>query len=168
MRQRNYGMWVVVIALTLAVLGGVPARGTQPQSAPSFTAADQRAIRSAVDGYFEAFTAKDFASFGKYFQAPFVVFGRQVRILATLQDVVRQWRGIREPLDNSAYGASKVLQIRIIPVSSERALADIHWQRLLKDGAVMSEGAEFYFMSKSSGSWKLAGVMGQQLALFGQ
>lgn len=32
----------------------------------------------------------------------------------------------------------------------------------------MGEGAEFLIMSKTSGTWKIAGVMPQQLELFGR
>lgn len=163
----RYGFIALLSCLALAVPSlGQPSFAAEPPAA--FTAQDSEAIKSVIRHYFQAFTAKDYAAFGDYFTAPFVLVGRQPQVLPTIEDVIRTWRGIRAPLDHTAYATSKAVEIRVIPMNSERALANIHWQRFKKDGSLLSEGAEFYFVIKRSGQWKIDGQMGQQLALFGK
>jgi hypothetical protein len=175
------GALIVVGCVTMGV-GGLarPAAATTPPapSAPpgvaaalppaQFTAQDSEAVRTLIRNYFAAFTAKRFALFDEYFTAPFMMAGATPRLLPTLADVVRAWRGIRERLDPTDYATSQATEIRVIPVTPERALANIHWKRFTRDGALMSEGAEFYFVTRQSGQWKINGVMEQQLALFGR
>lgn len=156
----------------LVALAGLAAfvpmtQGAEPAPSPAFVAADRAAIESVIHRYFDAFTRKDYGSFGDYYQAPFLAFGRDAVVVPTLEEVVQRYRGIRDPLDQADYSASKAVEIRITPVTVMRALANLRWQRLRKDGSVLDEGSEFMIMSKTTGTWKIAGVMGQQLALFG-
>jgi len=162
------------LALGVAAASQAAALGTRPQLRPlirpaeTFTAQDTQAIQGLIHSYFGAFTAKNFAAFSDYFTAPFVMVGRTPRTLATQQDVIRAWEQIRTRLDHTDYATSKPIDIRVIAVTPRRALANIHWKRFTHSGALMSEGAEFYFVTKLAGHWKIDGEMGQQLALFGK
>ena len=164
------------LAMGMGGLGQPASAAAQPSSAQPpapappahFTAQDTEAVRTLIRNYFAAFTAKKFALFDEYFTAPFMMAGATPTLLPTLPDVIRVWRGIRERLDHTAYATSQAVEIRVIAVTPERALANIHWKRFTRSGALMSEGAEFYFVTRRSGQWKIDGLMGQQLALFGQ
>lgn len=158
------------IATFLAVLliNVATARAQPPAAPPPYTDADTAAIQSVIHRYFAAFTAKDYGTFGEYFQAPFVGFGRDAAIVPTFEEVLKQYQSIRDPLDNADYSASKAAEIRVTPLNPARALAAVHWQRFKKDGSLLNEGAEFLIMSKTTGSWKIAGVMGQQLQFYGK
>jgi ketosteroid isomerase-like protein len=129
---------------------------------------DADAIRQFVDGYFASFTAKDYDVLRQDFSAPFVFMDPQPRVVPRLEEVVQVWRGIRESLDSSAYATSRVAQLRVVLLGGGRALANVHWQRLRRNGSLLSEGAEFYVLTRQSGRWQFDGVMGQNLALFGQ
>ena len=117
-----------VALIIFAVLARAPLSGQTTQ--PTFTAGDRTDVEAVVRGYFAAFTAKDYTSFGKYFQAPFVSFGREPVIVATLDEVITRYRGIRDPLDQADYSESNVAEVRVTGVTFERALANIHWRRL--------------------------------------
>jgi hypothetical protein len=135
---------------------------------PSFTDSDRAAIPAIIHSYFAAFTAKEYGVFDKHFQAPFVGYGREPVVIATFEEVLKRYQGIRDPLDAADYSASKATEIRLIPMTPLLAMANVHWQRLKKDGTLLNEGSEFMLMSKSTGTWKIAGVFPQQFQLYGK
>jgi hypothetical protein len=140
----------------------------QSQPVPQFTATDRSEIPAVIHRYFAAFTAKDYASFGEYFQAPFVGYGREPGIVPTFDEVLKRYQSIRDPLDQADYSSSKAVEIRLVPMTPFLALANVHWQRYKKDGTLLNEGSEFMVMNKSTGAWKIAGVLPQQFQLYGK
>ena len=140
----------------------------QESPATSFTAADRAAIPAIIHSYFAAFTAKNYGVFDKHFQAPFVSYGREPVVIATFAEVLKRYQGIRDPLETADYSASKATEIRLIPMTPLLAMANVHWQRLKKDGTLLNEGSAFMLMAKSTGTWKISGVLPQQFQLFGQ
>ena len=102
----------------------------------------------------------------RVFQAPFVSIGVENVTVPTVDDVVTRYRGIREPLDQQDYSQSLAAEIRVTATIANRAIADVHWKRLKKDKTLLVEFSEFLFMSKTSGAWKIAGVMAHPLPLY--
>jgi hypothetical protein len=154
------------LLIVAAVLAPWLANAQSP--VPAFTDSDRAAIPDMIHDYFAAFTAKDYGAFDKYFQAPFMGYGREPVVIATFDEVLKRYQGIRDPLDAADYSASKATEIRLIPMTPVLAMANVHWQRLKKDGTLLDEGSEFMLMSKSTGTWKIAGVLPQQFRLYGQ
>jgi ketosteroid isomerase-like protein len=153
--------------LFAAVLG-LCAAGSVGAADPAarFTTADSAAIEQLIVEYFQAFTQSDFARLNQLFTAPFVLVGPEPRVLPTLQDAVTAWTHTRERLNGTDYAVSKPVHIRVVGLTPRTGLANIYWQRLTKSGTVMSEGAEFYFVTKKSGRWQIDGNMGEQLAQY--
>ena len=162
----------IVAALLLAGWGVVLAPAvTSAASAAhlaAFTAKDSGAIRALMRDYFAAFTARDYPALERYFTVPFVFVGPRPRVITNLAVVLRAWRAIRASLEHSAYAASKIVQVRVIPMTGTQAMADVHWQRLRRDGTLLNQGAELYLVTKKSGQWQIDGHMEQALALFGR
>jgi hypothetical protein len=164
MKQRRLA---ILAALPLFLAGPVLAQPQAPrQPPPMFGPADATAARAVIDRYFAAFSAKDYATFREVFTAPYVWGGRQFSTLPTLDDVVQRYQGIRNPLDQADYSASKVVEARIVPLHANGALAHTHWQRLKKDGGLLNEGAEVLLLAKVDGQWKLTGVIPEDLRQF--
>jgi hypothetical protein len=100
------------------------------------------------------------------FTAPFVMSGRQFQTLPDLDAVTAQYRGVRERLDGDDYSASRVAEMRVIPLSGRMALTPLHWERLRKNGALLNEGAETYVLAKVDGQWRMMGVLPYDLRQF--
>lgn len=152
---------LALVGVLLLTLGA----GAQAPPAP-FGPADRTQIETVVHAYFAAFTAKDWAGMARVFQAPFVSIGVENVTVPTVDDVVARYRGIREPLDQQDYSQSLAAEIRVTETVTNRAIADVHWKRLKKDKTLLVEFSEFLLMSKTSGSWKIAGVMAHPLPLY--
>jgi hypothetical protein len=74
--------------------------------------------------------------------------------------------GIRNPLDQADYSASKATEVRLIPLQTNLTLANVHWQRFKKDNSLLNEGAEVLVLMRVDGQWKISGVMGEDLRQF--
>jgi hypothetical protein len=158
---------LAILAAGLALAGGTAqAQTPTAQPPPMFSSADAAAATAVIHRYFAAFTAKDYGAFREVFNAPFVQGGREYRILPSLDDVMTMYRGIRDPLDQRDYSASKVVEMRVVPLHAASALAHLHWQRLKKDGSLLNEGAEVLVLAKVDGQWKITGVLGEDLRQF--
>jgi ketosteroid isomerase-like protein len=159
------------LALFLVTLAQAPTLAgaqSQTQERTTFQPTDMSAITEMINDYFVAFTAKDYKALPNFFQAPFLAVGAQPEMIGTLDAVIERYHHIRDPLDGTDYAVSKAEEIHITALSGQAALANIHWLRYKKNGLLLSEGAEFMMVSKSSGSWKICGSMGQGLSEFGK
>lgn len=144
----------------------VPAAAQAPAPPPMFSPADAAAATAVIHRYFAAFTAKDYAVFREVFNAPFLQTGRQITTIPTLDGVMQLYEGIRNPLDQADYSASKATEVRLMPLHTNSALANVHWQRFKKDGGLLNEGAEVLVLMRVDGQWKISGVMGEDLRQF--
>jgi len=157
---------LMLIATAIALLCAAPTRAQTPP--PPFSEQEAAAIKAVVAGYFDSFTRKDWARFATSFQTPFVIVGLGPSLIPTVDDIVRGFQMVHDRLDTMDYVASKPVDVRVTPLGPQRALAAIHWQRFKKDGSVLNEGAEIFVFSKGSGTWKMCGNLGQELAQFGK
>jgi len=138
------------------------------QPAPAFSPSDKTAVENVINGYFQAFTDKNYDRIRDSFQAPFFGFSGGSVLARSLEDTVKSYRKLRESLSATDYAVSKVAEMRITALANETALVNIHWQRLKKDGSLFGEGSEIMVVTKTSGGWKICGSLGQNLADFGK
>jgi hypothetical protein len=142
---------------------------SQPAPPAPFAPADKAEVEKVINDYFQAFTDKNYDRVRDSFQAPFVnLSGGGSVVISTLDDAVGNYRRIRESLEGSGYAASKAVEIRITALANNGVIANIHWQRLKKDGSLLNEGSEFMIVTRESGRWKICSSIGQNLADFGK
>jgi hypothetical protein len=155
------------LAILAASFAAVAAPALAQSPPPMFTPADEAAARAMIDRYFAAFSAKDYGVFRQVFHAPFVTTReRQLTVLPTLDAVAQMYEAIRNPLDQADYSSSQASEVRVEPLSGASALAHVHWRRMKKDGTLFDEGAEVLVLAKVDGTWKISGVLGEDLRQF--
>lgn len=59
-------------------------------------------------------------------------------------------------------------QTQISPLSADRAIVNKTYRRRRKDGTLVTEAASFYVVTRSSGSWKICGILNQNPREFGK
>jgi hypothetical protein len=127
---------------------------------------DKAAIEQLFDRYVQAYSAKDYAKLREQLQAPFLRFPASVEVLPTIDDVMNYYRTQRDGLDQQNYGRSQFINSRITRLAVARALVNRTYRRYRKDGTVLLEASAVYLVSKSSGAWKICGIVEQDLADF--
>lgn len=137
----------------------------QPQQ-PMFSEADAAAAKATIDRYFAAFSVRDYPAFRQVFTVPYLMGGRALETLPTLDAVMQRYLAVRERLDKADYASSKAAEVRLTPLGDVSALANVHWQRFKKDGSLLNEGAEILLLAKVDGAWKLTGVLPEDLRAF--
>jgi len=131
--------------------------------------ADRAAIQKMYDRYAQAFIKQDYAALRDSVQAPFVVSaGGALQTFGSVDAVVEHYRKQRGALEPRGYGDSKITAVRITALTAGSALINASYRRFKKDGSLLEEGAAVYPVCKSSGAWKLCGVMGQDPRHFGK
>jgi hypothetical protein len=81
---------------------------------------------------------------------------------------MRLYRDQFEMLDKQNYDRSEIFGTHITPLMADCALINKAYRRYKKDGSLLEEQAVVYVVSKSSGAWKLRGIMRQELKYFGK
>src|SRR5262245_4573123 len=162
---------VLVVALAYPEIASV-------QGTVSFGTAERAAIEQLFDRYQAALSGKDYVKLREYIQAPFVRFGpsntfadtssADWAVLPTMDDAINFFRAAREALDAQGAGRFEWRQTQMSALSVDRALVNKTYRRYRKDGTRLLETASFYVVSKSSGSWKICGIMNQELREFGK
>jgi len=137
------------------------------QEPGGFGDSDKLAIQQMYDRYSQAYVTKDYTKLREYVQAPFVVFLVELRILESVDAVTTFYRGARESLDQRGFDHGELVDKRIVALAADRALLNTAYRRYMRDGSLLEEQAAAYIVSKSSGTWKLCGVMIQDLRYFG-
>ena len=137
------------------------------QEPRGFGDSDKLAIEQMYDRYTEAFIMRDYAKLRDYVQLPFVTFQGEVRILESMDAVLAFYRPIRDSLDQRSFDHGEVVGKRVVALAADRALLNTAYRRYRKDGSLLEEGAAAYLVSKSSGTWKVCGVMPQDPKYFG-
>ena len=149
-----------------------------PQGKASFDETQRGAIEQLFDRYSAAFSSKDYVKLREYLQSPFVRFGpsntrvetspADWTILPSMDEVISFYRAAQDALTTQGVEQFKWGQTRIIALSADRALVNKTYRRYRKDGTLLQEAASFYVVSKSSGSWKICGILNQDLREFGK
>jgi hypothetical protein len=147
------------------LIGAVALSAQEPRD---FGNADKLAIEQMYDRYTQAFIKKDYAKILECVEAPFFSFLGDLSILESMDAVAASYRGQRESLDQRAYDHTEIVEKHIVALAADRALLNTTFRRYKKDGSLLEEGAGAYLVRKSSGIWKLRGVMRQDLKYFGK
>lgn len=157
---------VAPLPAAIAHAAAVTASATPRQSAALLTEHDSATLEHELRNWFAAFSVKNYAAIGQYFAAPYTAIGNKTIVLKDMAAVQDMWQHTREGLNGTDYSHTEAIAIRVIPRSATRALLNIHWRRVNKDGSTQNEGSEFYFATKESGEWRFNGGMSQNLAEF--
>ena len=148
------------------------------QGTSSFGPSEAAAIQQLFDGYTVAFRAEDYARLREYIQAPFVRFGPSNTraetepgdwvVLRTLDDAIGFFRTAQEALKAQGVERFEWGAMRTTALSPDRALVNKTYRRYRKDGTLVMEAASIYVVTKSSGSWKICGILNQDPREFGK
>ena len=139
------------------------------EGAPAFDNSDKIAIDQMYARYFQAFVAQDYKTLRECVEAPFVVMrGGAMQTLESVDAVTTFYQNQRQALAQRGYDHSKLLKTQITPLTADSALINKSYTRYKKDGSTLEQGAALYPVSKSSGMWKLRGVIGQDPQYFGK
>lgn len=135
----------------------------------AFGESDKIAIEKMYSRYVTAFIKQDYTALRDSVQAPFVVSaGGALQSLGSVDAVEDHYRKQRGALEKRGYNDAKITAMRITALTPDSALINASYRRFKKDGSVLEEGAAVYPVCKSSGAWKLCGVMGQDPRHFGK
>ena len=132
---------------------------------------DKKEIEKTVTEYTEIFAAKAFDKLSGVLETPFVgVFGAGPIVMKTMDELTAYYRRIREPLDAGGYVKSTQMlsQGRLSVLSDTTALLNIPYRRYKTGGVLLEDGAMFYIFSKTSGKWKISGLLPQDPKWFGK
>ena len=156
----------VFLVIAAAVCSSVSAPA---QLALVFGESDKIAIEKMYDRYLLAFISKDYAALRDCVQAPFVVLaGGDIQTLSSVDDVMTFYRKQIVALEQRNYDHAEITNTRITALTPDSALLNKSIRRFKKDGSVLEEGAAIYPACKSSGAWKLCGMMRQESQYFGK
>ena len=90
-------------------------------------------------------------------------------VLPTMDDAINFFRSGREALKAQGVDVRPDWgRTRVTALSVDRALVSRTYRRRRKDGSLVTEAASIYVVSRSSGSWKICGIMNQDLREFGK
>lgn len=154
----------------LLISAMVCVRGIAPAAdEPTIDGADKVAIEKLYDRYLQAFVTQDYALIRECIQAPFVVFSQgEMRAFESTDAVISFFRTQRQALDQRGYLRAEILKSQVTPLSAKSALINKSYRRFKKDGTFLEDGAAIYPVSKSSGVWKLRGLIPQEPKHFGK
>jgi hypothetical protein len=140
------------------------------QNTASFGNSDKAAIEQLLDRYVHAYSTKDYAALRECLQVPFITLASTAmwNVRGTMDEEMTFYGNQRDALDKDNYDHSQFVQTRITALGTNRALVDQTYRRYRKDGTLLLEAAAIYVVSKSSGAWKLCGVLVQDLKEFGK
>ena len=159
-----------VLAHLFLIYGLLSPRAVLGQETPRFGQADVAAIDQLFDRYNQAFSSKDYTRLRDYLRAPFIGFAPFVGFgtVLTMEGVMDSYRVLRDGLDAQEYDRSQLVQRRITALSNDRALVNGVYRRYRKDGTILVEAAAVYVVTKSSGTWKISGILAQEVGEFGK
>ena len=155
---------IIVVAVSLLCPGASVA-----QSPATFAASDRVAIDRMLDGYSKLLSAGDYATLRKQvFQVPFIRFAAGMEVFTTLDEVEALFMKLLSGQQARGVVGGEFVRTQVVALAADRALVNKIFRRSRKDGSVVEDAAFFYIVSKSSGTWKLCGIVNQDLNEFGK
>jgi len=136
------------------------------QKVASFGESDKAAIEQLFDRYSRAYSTKDYTAIRECLQLPFIRLPANTavwNVQGTMDEVMTYYKNHREALDKDNYDHSQYIRTEITALGANRALVDQIYRRYRKDGNVLLEAAAIYVVSKSSGTWKICGILDQDV-----
>lgn len=158
--------WILLVAWLLSCPGSVLG-----QKVSSFAESDKAAIGELFDRYSHAYSTKDYAAIRECLQVPFIRLAADTAIWhvqQTMDEVMTYYKNHREALDKDNYDHSQYMRTEVTALGANRALVNQIYRRYRKDGTVLREAAAVYVVSKSSGTWKMCGILDQDLEEYGK
>jgi hypothetical protein len=124
-----------------------------------FGRSDVAEIEQTFSNYNKTLVDKKYEELPRYVQVPFIVIDGTSRIITDIGAVVAGLRSNRESLDDKGYATSIPAKARISVLSSDRVLVNRIVRHNKKDGALLETRANFYLMTKVSGTWRISGII---------
>lgn len=166
------------VCVSMIIAGLACPQMAAAQGADSFGQSERAAIEQLFDGYTAAFSNQDYAKLREHLQAPFLRFGPSNTraetgpadwvVSQTMDDAISFFRAAQDALKAQGVERFEWGQTRVSALSVERALVNKTYRRYRTDGTLVMEAASFYVVSKSSGSWKICGILNQEPREFGK
>ena len=163
--MRRVHLFLLMISLGYPMVASV-------QGTVSFGPPERAAIDNLFEGYSAAFSSRNYAKLREYIQAPFIRFGpsntrvettpSDWAVFGTMDDAIGFFRAAQEALSAQDVERFEWGQTRVTALSADRALVNRTYRRYRNDGTLVMEAASFYVVSKSSGSWKICGILNQE------
>lgn len=144
---------------------------TGQEKVASFAKSDKAAIEQLFDRYSRAYSTKDYAALRECIQVPFIRFPANSAmwdVQGAMDEAMTYYKNQREALDKDNYDHSQFVRRRITALGTNRALVDHIYRRYRKDGTVLLETAAIYVVSKSSGTWRICGILAQDREEYGK
>ena len=85
-----------------------------------------------------------------------------------MDEAINFYRAAQDALATQGVERFEWGQTRITALSVDRALVIKTYRRYRKDGTLLQQATSVYVLSKSSGSWKICGILNQDLREFGK
>ncbi len=141
------------------------------QKAAGFEESDKTAIGKLFDRYSHAYSTKDYTAIRECLQVPFIRLSADKAmwdVQTTMDEVMTYYKAHREALDKDNYDHSQYMRTEVTALGANRALLDQIYRRYRKDGTILREAAAVYVVSKSSGEWRICGILDQDLEQYGK
>jgi len=152
---------ILLVASLLSCTGPVLA-----QKVASFGESDRAAIAQLFDRYSLAYSKKDYAALRECLQVPFIRLPADTGVWdvqGTMDEAMTYYKNHREALDKDNYDHSEYVRTEVTALGANRALVNQVYRRYRKDGTVLLEAAAIYVVNKSSGAWKIYGILAQDV-----
>lgn len=157
---------MTVFAVAVATLVGLSAETIAQQKALSD--AEKQAIETMFVSYNRALVEKDYLALREHLELPFIVIDDTTRVVSDLDGVIEGFRRRREAMDPQGYSASTPGPALFLPLTESRVLMNRAIRHYKKDGTLLEEQANVYIVSRSSGRWRILGVMRQDPSQVGK
>ena len=157
---------MTVFAVAVATLVGLSAQTIAQQKALSD--ADREAIEAMFVSYNRALIEKNYTALREHLESPFIVIDDTSRVVSDMDTVIEGFRRRREGMDPQGYSTSTPGPALFLPLTESRVLMNRAIRHYKKDGTLLEEQANVYIVSRSSGRWRILGVMPQDPSQVGK
>jgi hypothetical protein len=157
---------MAILALAVATLVGLSAQPAAQRQ--GLTKADERAIEEMFVSYNRALIEKDYVALREHLESSFIVIDATTQVVSDLDAVIEGFRRRREAMDPQGYATSTPGAAHFLVLTEDRVLMDRAVRHYKRDGTLLQEQANVYIVSRSSGRWRIAGVMRQDPSQVGK
>ncbi len=155
-----------IVALSVAIIVGLAA--SPGRAAQGLTPEDHTKIKAevnaAMQNYVDAFNRSDGNFIGhSSFTNPAAVIGPNGVVTRTPEQMAQQYNNTTQQLAKTGWVKSVGGRYSICVINATTALFDGRFDRVRKDGSVMTETATTYLFNKGKDGWRIAALWGHDI-----